>query len=228
MDNMIKVLILEDDPMVLELHRQYLSRIKDFLLVGCAQNAQEALNLMAARQPHLAILDIYMPGINGLEVLKHIRRQGWNTDVILVTAAHDNDSVQQGIQYGAADYIIKPFTFTRFKKALENYRRYYYKLRIGERTISQSDIDALKNQAASRNNQSLPKGMQQKTLDHIVTVLRTRTGYFTAKEIATALGISRVTVQRYLNYLVEDGSLKGTMSYGPVGRPLQKFQVSQD
>lgn len=226
LEKVIGVVILEDDPMVLELHRQYIGRVNGFSLLGCAADGDAGLRLIGRQRPHLAIVDIYMPGLSGLELLKHIRKQGWNTDVILVTAAHDADSVQQGIQYGATDYIIKPFTFPRFKKALEHYRNYFDKLRAGGKLISQQDIDTLKaaaGQAAKTN--ALPKGLQRTTLDLIVELLRNKNSYFTAPEIAATLGISRITVKRYLNFLRESGYLQETLAYGPVGRPQQKFQV---
>lgn len=229
MDTPIGVVILEDDPMVLELHRQYIARVRNFSLLGCAADGEAGLKLIGRRRPHLAVVDIYMPGLSGLELLKNIRKQGWNTDVILVTAAHDSESVQQGIQYGAIDYIIKPFTFARFKKALERYREYFTKLRTGDKAVSQQDIDTLKADAGltgSRNN--LPKGLQRTTLEVIVELLRHTSGYFTAREIAITLGISRITVKRYLNFLLEGGCLEETLVYGPVGRPQQKFQVTKE
>ena len=228
MDTTIGVVIVEDDPLVLELHRQYILRVKNFSLLGCARDGDEGLRLIRRQRPHLAIIDIYMPGISGLDLLKHIRKQGWNTDVILVTAAHDVESVQQGIQYGAADYIIKPFTFSRFKKALEHYRRYFNKLRGSDRPVSQNDIDRLKtNDGLTDTKGALPKGLQRTTLNHIVGLLRDTNGYFTARDLATALGISRVTVKRYLNFLQENGCLQETLTYGPVGRPLQRFLVNK-
>ncbi len=224
----IGVVILEDDPMVLELHRQYIARVRNFNLLGWAADGEAGLTLIGRRQPHLAVVDIYMPGLSGLELLKHIRKQGWNTDVILVTAAHDSESVQQGIQYGAIDYIIKPFTFARFRKALERYRDYFTKLRSGDKAVSQEDIDTLKADAGlAGRRDDLPKGLQRTTLELIVEVLRHTNGYFTARELATALGISRITVKRYLNFLLDGGCLEETLVYGPVGRPQQKFQVTR-
>jgi len=230
MEKMIGAVVLEDDPMVLELHRQYLSRVKDISFLGCAKDGDEGLKLIERVHPHLAIVDIYMPGLNGLELLKAIRAQGLNTDIILVTAAHDVDSVQQGIQYGAIDYIIKPFTFARFKKALDSYRQYFIKLRTSKRTMSQQEIDTLKSSSAGRvrENHHLPKGLQQNTLDLIVELIRDKSGYFTTREIAAALGISRVTVKRYLSFLQDNGCLKETLAYGPVGRPMQKFLVNKE
>lgn len=228
METVIGVVILEDDPMVLELHRQYIGRVKGFNLLGWAVDGDAGLKLIGRHRPHLAIVDIYMPGLNGLDLLKHIRKQNWNTDVILVTAAHDAESVQQGIQYGAADYIIKPFTFARFKKALEQYRGYFNKLRAGDRTVSQQDIDTLKTGSGPAAAKSaLPKGLQRTTLDLIVGLLRQKSSYFTAREVAATLGISRITVKRYLNFLQENGCLQETLAYGPVGRPQQKFQVTK-
>lgn len=228
MDTIVGVVIIEDDPLVLELHRQYIVRIKNFSLLGCARDGTEGLRLISKKQPHLAIIDIYMPGMSGLDLLKHIRKQGWNTDVILVTAAHDVESVQQGIQYGAADYIIKPFTFGRLKKALEHYRQYFNKLRCSDTSVSQTDIDRLKtNNCLTDKKSALPKGLQQTTLNHVMGLLRDTSGYFTARDVATALGISRVTAKRYLNFLHENGCLQETLCYGPVGRPLQRFLVNK-
>ncbi len=228
MERTINVVILEDDPMVLELHRQYIGKVNGFSLLGCAADGDAGLKLIGRQRPHLAVVDIYMPGMSGLEILKQTRKQGWNTDIILVTAAHDTDSVQQGIQYGAVDYIIKPFTFPRFKKALEQYRNYFDKLRAGGKSVSQQDIDALKT-AAGQNirKNALPKGLQRTTLDLILGHLRHKSSYFTAPEIAATLGISRITVKRYLNFLHESGYLQETLAYGPVGRPQQKFQVTK-
>lgn len=226
METAIDVVILEDDPMVLELHRQYINRVKGFKLRGSAADGDEGLKLVGKCRPHLAVVDIYMPRLSGLEILKDIRRQGWNTDVILVTAAHDTESVKQGIQYGAADYIIKPFTFVRFKRALEHYRHYFDRLRAGDRLVSQQDIDTLRaNATVSAPRSALPKGLQRTTLNTIVEQLRQLNNYFTAREVAATLGISRITVKRYLNFLQENGWLKETLAYGPVGRPQQKFQV---
>ena len=229
MEKTLNVVIIEDDPMVLELHRQYLSKMPEYKLVGCAQNGEEGQQLLDSLKPHLAIVDIYMPGINGLQVLKHIRSSGINTDVILVTAAHDNESIQQGIQYGATDYIIKPFTYQRLKKSLMNYLQYYNRLHSNE-NLSQKDVDMLKDAARDEGpaESQLPKGLQQSTLNLIFKMLKEKEGYFSILEVSDGLGISRVTVRRYVNYLKEIGWVKEMLSYGPVGRPSQKFMVQQE
>ncbi len=236
MGSKINVVIVEDDPMVLELHRQYILKLnKLYQLVGCAQTGEEGLELITKENPQLAIFDIYLPGINGLAAVKKIRNEGFNTDVILVTAAHNTESIQQGIQYGALDYIVKPFTFQRFKKALINYYQYINKLRASP-SLSQRDIDMLKRSsndsgeakiAGGQDASKLPKGLQRSTMEVIVNMLRRKKNYFTVQEISQCSGISRVTVRRYLQYLNEAGMLKEMLSYGPVGRPMQKFIVNE-
>jgi response regulator of citrate/malate metabolism len=229
MEKVLKVVIIEDDPMVLELHRQYIGKMPEYKLVGCAQSGEEGQQQLQDLKPQLAIVDIYMPGINGLQLLKNIRGLGLNTDVILVTAAHDTESVQQGIQYGATDYIIKPFTYQRLRKSLLNYLRYYDKLHSSNR-FSQKEVDMLKAGGTKEEevyNNDLPKGLQQSTLDLILNALKDKDGYFSILEVSDGLGISRVTVRRYVNYLKEIGWLQEMLSYGPVGRPSQKFMFSQ-
>lgn len=229
MEKVLKIVIIEDDPMVLELHRQYIGKMPEYKLVGCAQSGEEGLKLLADQNPQLAIVDIYMPGINGLQLLKNIRSSGLNTDVILVTAAHDTESVQQGIQYGATDYIIKPFTYQRLRKSLLNYWRYYDKLQSSNR-LSQKEVDMLKAGARSEEaaDDDLPKGLQYSTLELILKVLKEKEGYFSVLEVSEGLGISRVTVRRYVNYLKDIGWLKEMLSYGPVGRPSQKFMFARE
>jgi response regulator of citrate/malate metabolism len=226
MDQVIDVVVLEDDLMVLELHRQYVNRIRHYRLRGYAQNGLEGIELIGRIRPHLAIVDIYMPGMDGLQLLKHIRSQDWNVDVILVTAAHDLESVNQGIRYGAADYIVKPFTFRRFKKALDNYRLHFEKLRSTVSQLTQQEIDLLRTKTIADSAASLPKGFRRTTLDVIVELLQQIDGSFTVKEVSGRLGISRVTVGRYLSYLCWKGYLREVPSYGLVGRPSYMYHLN--
>ena len=224
----IEVVIVEDDPMVLELHRQYVFKTKGFTLVGEARDGSEGLKIISTLKPQLAILDIYMPETDGISILKKIRSLGINTDVILVTAAHNSEMIQLGTQYGAVDYIIKPFTYRRFKKALTDYLRYISKIK-DKNNFTQEEIDGLRAVKAARTDKdSLPKGLDEGTLNMVMTVVKKRKGYFTAYEISGAMGISRVTARRYLNYLCENGLLKTIMSYGPIGRPIHKYSMNQD
>lgn len=226
----VDIVIVEDDPMVMELHRQYVGQVKGFRLVGQAANAAEGYNIITKLQPQLVILDIYMPGESGIELLRRVRAEGINIDVILVTAAHHSETIQQGMQCGVIDYIIKPFTLQRFKKALKSYQQYIDRLNTTQQ-LCQKDIDGLKGATPRESvpnsleelEDDIPKGLDKATLEAILATISEQPDYFTASEIAKLVGISRVTARRYLNYLTDNGWLKGILSYGPVGRPLHKY-----
>lgn len=66
---MIKVLVVEDDPMVGKLHEHYLTQIKGFQLCDIVRNSDEALKIMQTKEYNLVILDIFMPGMDGLQLL---------------------------------------------------------------------------------------------------------------------------------------------------------------
>ena len=118
---MIKVLLVEDDPMVLKFHEHYLNQVKGFELVDKARTGEEALELLAVKSYDLVLLDIFMPGMDGLQLLKIIREQERNLDVIVISAAKDKERIQSALRNGAVDYIIKPFDFERFNLALTNF-----------------------------------------------------------------------------------------------------------
>jgi len=226
----VDIVIVEDDPMVMELHRQYISQVKGFRLVGQAANAADGYDMIVNIKPQLVILDVYMPGESGIELLRRVRAEGINIDVILVTAAHYSETIQQGMQCGVVDYIIKPFTLQRFKKALKSYQQYIDRLNKTQQ-LCQKDIDCLKGAIPGESvpnslnelKENIPKGLDKATLKAILMIINKQPDYFTTSEIAKLVGISRVTVRRYLNYLTDNGWLKGILSYGPVGRPLHKY-----
>jgi len=103
----IKVLIAEDDPKIINLIRMYLER--EGMSVVCAADGREAVRLFEEASPDLLILDIMMPEMDGLEVLKHIRRNHF-TPVIILTARDDELDKIIGLEIGADDYVTKPFS----------------------------------------------------------------------------------------------------------------------
>ncbi|NLB18826.1 MAG: response regulator transcription factor [Syntrophomonadaceae bacterium] len=103
----IKILIAEDDSKIANLIRMYLER--ETFEVIIASNGYEAIQLFDDAKPDLIILDIMMPGIDGLEVLKSIRRNHM-TPVIILTARDDEWDKIIGLEVGADDYVTKPFS----------------------------------------------------------------------------------------------------------------------
>ncbi|MFC0560588.1 response regulator [Halalkalibacter alkalisediminis] len=225
---MIKVLILDDDPMVAEFNKRYLNEVEGYELAAMAKSFTEAMEVIKTVDIDLLLLDIYMAGKNGLELLQHIRTKNkWKIDVILVTAADDVDSIQTALRYGAVDYIIKPFEFERFNQALTTYREKYHLLNK-QNSFNQAELDRKILHQNESKHASLPKGLTPNTLKVIVdAILEKRDEPFSTDEIAERVQVSRVSVRKYIKFLKEMGVLGERMTYGAIGRPVYLY-VNKD
>ena len=222
---MYKVLIVEDDPMVAMINEQYIRRNKNFTLVGKCNDGMSALNFLEKTDIDLIILDVYMPKMNGFETLREIRNRQITTDVIMVTAANDIDSLEEALHLGVVDYLVKPFTFDRFQMALEKYIAKINALKDIEK-LNQSNIDSIIVNSRKNTQDLLPKGIQEKTMQCIMDYLRENSGvWFTGDQIAGEIGLTGVTVRRYMNYLSESGRVIGEMNYETGGRPCMLYKV---
>jgi two-component system, CitB family, response regulator DctR len=223
---MYRVLLIEDDPMVQEVNRQFIGQVEGFTVIGVARNGLEGIQLIRELHPDLVIIDIYMPQQDGLETLKEIRSQGYEVDVIAITAASDIDTVRRVLQNGAFDYIMKPFKFERLKQALENYHAFRQTLAEKE-TLTQKELDTLLQTAEQQplSHDKLPKGLNEVTLQKIVHYLRKQANPVSAEEVAEGVGIARVTARRYLEYLEKKGEVTLDVQYGGIGRPVNRYMM---
>lgn len=228
---MIKVLIIEDDPMVAELNRYYLEQIGGFQLVASAGTAADALKVLKKKKVDLILLDIFMPGINGLEFLTQLRKSEIESDVIIVSASTDSQSIRKALQHGAVDYLIKPFEYERFRDALNVYKKRELLMK-NKQTLSQKDLDKqifnMEEEETVDKKSELPKGISRDTLklvwDHI---LATQGTSFTTEEMALRVGISRVSMSKYISFLREQEVVNTEVSYGAVGRPVNYHRLNQ-
>ncbi|MBM7694178.1 two-component system response regulator DctR [Peribacillus deserti] len=221
--NSIKVLLIEDDPMVQEINRQYIEKVEGYLVVGHASNGEEGLQLVRKLKPELVIIDIYMPQLDGFETIKQFRQEGLPVDVMAITAASDIETIHKVLQYGAVDYILKPFKFERIKRALEQY--YSFRLKLEERNdVQQHELDQLLtfNEDAI-DEELLPKGLHHHTLNKIIEYISSEKSPVSSEEVAESIGIARVTARRYLDYLEKKGKVNITVQYGGVGRPVNRY-----
>lgn len=222
---MIKVLIVEDDPMVAEFNKHYLEQVGGFHLEAVAASVDEALKLIEGAEIDLILLDIFMPGLSGLELLSQIRKMGKGVDVIVVSAASDSYTVKKALQYGAVDYLIKPFEFERFREALSTYRERSSLMRDQEK-LSQKDLDKqIFHKEPFGRPGELPKGLNRDTLKLVWhNIQETQGEPFSTEEIAQRVGISRVSMRKYLSFLGEIDVLQTEVIYGSVGRPVYKHR----
>lgn len=228
--NDITMILVEDDPMVLAVNEGFIQQIGGFQILASARTGRQAIELIKALTPRLVVLDLYLPDLDGSEVLMTIRQSGLPTDVIMITAAQDVQTVQELLRLGVIDYIIKPFRFERLKRALEKYKLFFNKLTQGE--IAQEELDRLMNLSADEHKigqtpteEILPKGLRSLTLQQILKFLAEKQDGVSAEEVAVGLGLARVTARRYLEYLEKTGRVRLESRYGTIGRPVNRYRV---
>lgn len=222
---MYKVLIVEDDPMVAMINEQYIKRHKQFCVAGRCKDGDEVLDFLEKESVDLIVLDVFMPHTDGFETLRQIRKKQIPVDVIMVTAANDREAVEEALHLGVVDYLVKPFTFERFRTALEKFIAQSDAFKDVE-TLNQKSIDFIIDNARKRNEEIYPKGIQSKTLSLINNYLKeNKTTWHTGDEIAEEIGLTVVTVRRYMNYLVQSGKVLGEMNYETGGRPCMLYKL---
>lgn len=224
---MIDVLLVDDEAFMLELHRSYVERVEGFRVVGECTSARAALTAILDRPPgngpDLVLLDMTMPDGTGLDVLRHVRARAADVDVIAITSVRDADVVRQAVALGAAQYLVKPFTFAVFRDRLEQYRAYRARARETAGQATQAEIDALLGALRPTGTITLPKGLAPETLDRVSAELRAN-GPLSARETAERLGMSRVVARRYLEHLADAGRVSRDRRYGTPGRPETEYR----
>ena len=229
MRSKIRVVIIEDDFQIAEIQKRFLERIDGFELVGLAHGLDEARDLVDILKPELLLLDVQFPKGNGLELLRDIRTQDWATDVILITAAREIDTLRAALHGGIFDYILKPLVFERLKDALTRYAAHLEKLHAMS-TLAQTDVDQLLPRTAhssvTTHTNLLPKGIDSLTLGKVIDVIHATSTSLNAEDVGKHISASRTTARRYLEYLVSRGDLIAEVSYGSVGRPERRYQTS--
>jgi len=219
---MIRVLVVDDDFMVAKVQCGFVARVPGFAVVGVAHTGAEALAAVDRLRPDLVLLDIYLPDLSGLEVLRRLREGGAGVDVLAVTAARDVQTIRTALRTGVVNYLIKPFTFDTLRDRLERYAVAHQGL-PGSGEVAQDDVDRLF-VALRPAPVGLPKGLTRPTADLVAAALRDAGGDLSASECADRIGLSRVSTRRYLEHFVGAGKAGVSLRYGSAGRPERRYR----
>lgn len=106
----IHVAIVDDDENMHLLIRRAISSTEDFSYAGRFSNAKKALAELPTLRPDVVLMDIRMPGIDGIECTKQLKQSLREVKIIVVTSAHDSHSIDEALRAGADRYLIKPIT----------------------------------------------------------------------------------------------------------------------
>lgn len=218
----VAVLVVDDDFMVARIHTQFVERTPGFRVVGVASTGRAALDDIARLRPDLVLLDVHLPDMTGIDVLRRLRADGDDVGVLMVTAAREADTVRAAASGGAVHYLVKPFDYDDLRVRLESFRAAHVAL-SGSGAPGQQDIDAVFGAAAPGAAATLPKGLSPETADLVQSALR-EAGELSAAECADVVGISRVSARRYLEHFVARGSAGVRLQYGGGGRPERRYR----
>ncbi|WP_440878896.1 response regulator [Vibrio natriegens] len=219
-----RVMIIEDDLAIAELHHKYLSQLSGLEVVGIATTRMEAEMQLEILKPDLLLMDVYLPDGTGLEILNTLRAKNQTCDVILITAARDVDTLQTAMRGGVVDYLLKPIMFPRLEVALKKYLAQRERFDVAG-SLDQSQVDKMfqSNNISETGAKRLPKGIDSVTLDKIRDLFPGEE-MLTADEAGEKIGASRTTARRYLEYLISSGELEADLNYGTVGRPERCYK----
>ncbi|MBQ7795806.1 MAG: response regulator [Lachnospiraceae bacterium] len=227
---MYRVVIIEDDPMVSAINRQYVEVTTSFRVDRTFKSGGEALEYFKNHDTDLIILDYYTPLMNGSEFIDHLHAMGKYPAIIMVTSANDTDIVRSLLSRGVMDYLVKPFDYDRFKLALNRFHEKQSNLDKTKEHMSQEAIDQLfaRTDAGKESTRQLSKGLNVSTLALVRTFLSEHPNeYYTSEQVAEEVNLSRITIRRYLNYLVDTHEIVSSIDYKTGGRPSVKYRFSK-
>jgi len=118
MQRPIRVLLADDNREFVEVIRKFIERQEDMTLVGVAYHGNEALELISREKPHVVLLDIIMPLLDGLGVLEELQNSTQRPKIIILTAFGQEAMTQRAVNLGADYYILKPFDLETLGKRI--------------------------------------------------------------------------------------------------------------
>lgn len=191
----MKILLCDDQAVIRDGLEMLLNLEKDIQVVATAQDGAEALELAAQQAPDLVLMDLKMPGVNGIEATRQIRARFPSIKVLVLTTYDDDEWVFDAIRAGASGYLLKD---TPREKIIEAVRGTV----AGRSFVDPSVAGKLLNQVSS--NQTQPASLlSEKLTEREVGVLRLIAKGMNNRDIASQLHLSEGTVRNHVSAILE-------------------------
>lgn len=215
MTDSLRVLILDDDFRVGQLHRDIIDDQPGFTALEPVRSIAEARDGLRSSKPHLLVADIFLPDGDGIALVREAA-----VDAILISAADDGPTVRRALRSGAVGYLMKPFERRALTSLLERYSR-YRNLLAGDRPLRQEDADRA---LAILHGSGEPVSVSRSATEQLV-LAALGDGEASAAEVGERVGISRATAQRHLAALAARTVVEVRLRYGATGRPEHRYAV---
>jgi two-component system NarL family response regulator len=197
----VRVLLVDDHPLYLEGLRSLLAA-RGFQIIGIAHDGKQAQSLAHHLRPDLILMDVHMPGCDGLEATKHIKEDLPDTKIVMLTVAAEEDTLFEALKYGASGYLLKSLEGRQFFTLLAN-------VLDGETTLSPERATLVLAEFGRRGTEPPSKTEELVTLTgRQKEVLELTAQGLSNKEIANTLYITEATVKYHVSQILERLQLK--------------------
>ena len=213
MTDPLRVLILDDDFRVGQLHHGIVDEHPAFLVTQTVRSLAEARDSIRSSRPDLLLADVFLPDGDGIAL---VRESG--IDAILISAADDAPTVRRALRSGAVGYLVKPFERRALSGLLDRYSR-YRNLLAGDLAVRQEDVDRA---LAILHGAGEPVSLSRSATEQLV-LAALGDGEASAAEVGERVGISRATAQRHLAALAARTVVEVRLRYGATGRPEHRY-----
>jgi len=199
----IRIMIVEDHPLFREGLRRTLEIEPDFQVVGEAANGDEAVELALVKKPDVMLVDINIPGMNGLQVTRKVKEELPDTGIIVLTAYHDESQLFHALRVGAGAYYPKDVTPRELLRAIREVHRGYYV--IGDSVMKKPQVARwlIKQfEEIAPDGEAFPEEMFMPLSPREMEILHCIAHGLSNKEVARELGISQQTVKNHMTSIL--------------------------
>jgi len=196
-DNIIRVMIADDYEIIREGIKRVLSYEDDIKIIAESVDGHDVINQVEFLKPDVLLLDMSMPGHNGLEILRLLRKQGDDTKVIMLTVEGGADIINQAIEFGADGYVVKESTTAEIVEAIHSVYN-------GQKYLDKSLMDMMFNKYKEPKDQSVFRELSRRELQILYYISKG----FSNKEIAEEIFVSEKTVKNNVTKLLRKMEVK--------------------
>ena len=192
---MISVMLVDDQNLVRKGVRSLLELSEEIEVIAEASDGAEAIRMMPEVNPDVVLLDIRMPGLSGIDVLRELKTAGTLPPTIILTTFDDDEAVLAGISYGARGYLLKDVALADLVNAIKTVADggSIVKPAVTQRLLK--GLEHLQNEFSSLDR-------PDPLTDRETEILRLMAGGYSNKEIANSLGVAEGTVKNHVSNIL--------------------------